>query len=71
LRWFRQKELNIPTLYVMGDQDYMFLPIVKKVVAQHFNSSKLFVIEQCGHVVNIEKAQQFNNCVLDFLKSKK
>jgi len=68
LKWFRQKELNIPTLYVMGDQDYMFLPIVRQVVSQHFNSSKLYVIEQCGHVVNIEKAQQFNQCVIDYLK---
>lgn len=69
LKWFRQKELNIPTLYVMGDQDYMFLPVVKQVVAQHFNSSKLFVIEQCGHVVNIEQANKFNDCVLNFLKN--
>ena len=67
LKWFRQKELNIPTLYVMGDQDYMFLPVVRKVVGQHFNSSKLFVIEQCGHVVNIEQANKFNDCVLNFL----
>lgn len=71
LKWFRQKELNIPTLYVMGDQDYMFLPIVRQVVNQHISSSKLFVIEQCGHVVNIEKAKQFNEGVLDFLKPKR
>jgi pimeloyl-ACP methyl ester carboxylesterase len=70
LKWFRQKELNIPKLYVMGEKDYMFLPIVKKVVTQLINSSKLFVIEQCGHVVNIEKAHQFNNCVLNFIKNK-
>jgi pimeloyl-ACP methyl ester carboxylesterase len=55
----------------MGDQDYMFLPIVRQVVNQHISSSKLFVIEQCGHVVNIEKAQQFNEGVLDFLKPKR
>jgi hypothetical protein len=24
LKWFRQVELNIPTLYVMGEEDYMF-----------------------------------------------
>jgi hypothetical protein len=24
LKWFRQSELNIPTLYVMGEEDYMF-----------------------------------------------
>ena len=46
LRWFRQVELNIPTLYVMGEEDYMFLPSVRKVVENHSKSSKLFVIQK-------------------------
>lgn len=32
LRWFREVELNIPTLYIMDPEDHMFLPTVKKVV---------------------------------------
>lgn len=71
LKWFRQVELNIPTLYVMGEEDYMFLPAVKKVVEKHYKSSKLFIIEKCGHVVNIEQAQEFNDAVLQFLHTKK
>jgi pimeloyl-ACP methyl ester carboxylesterase len=67
LRWFRQKELSIPTFYVMGEEDYMFLPSVKKVVEKHSKSSKLFVIKRCGHVVNIEQATIFNQQVLDFI----
>ncbi len=68
LKWFRQVELNIPTLYVMGEEDYMFLPIVKKVVEKHFKSSKLIVIQNCGHVVNVEQPAVFNHEVLNFLK---
>ena len=34
LKFFRQAELTIPTLYVMGAEDYMFLPTVKEVVDQ-------------------------------------
>jgi pimeloyl-ACP methyl ester carboxylesterase len=68
LRWFRQTELNIPTLYVMGEEDYMFLPYVKQVVANHINSSELFVIQNCGHVVNVEQAVVFNQKVIDYLK---
>ncbi len=71
LKWFRQVELNIPTLYVMGEEDYMFLPIVRKVVEKHYKSSLLIVIENCGHVVNIEQPSIFNNEVLDFLKKTK
>ncbi len=69
LKWFRQVELNIPTLYVMGEEDYMFLPAVKQVVESHYKSSKLFVIENCGHVVNVEQPNVFNTAVLSFMNS--
>lgn len=69
LKWFRQVEINIPTLYVMGEEDYMFLPSVRQVVQKHYRSSKLFVIENCGHVVNVEQAIHFNEAVLSFLKN--
>ena len=69
LKWFRQVELNIPTLYVMGDEDYMFLPSVKQVVESHYKSSKLFVIEKCGHVVNVEQPIIFNKNVISFLQT--
>ena len=69
LKWFRQVELNIPTLYVMGEEDYMFLPSVRKVVENHYRSSKLFVIEKCGHVVNVEQPLAFNTAVLSFLNT--
>jgi pimeloyl-ACP methyl ester carboxylesterase len=69
LKWFRQVEINIPTLYVMGEEDYMFLPSVRQVVQKHYRSSKLFVIENCGHVVNVEQAIHFNEAVISFLKN--
>lgn len=68
LKWFRQVELPIPTLYVMGSEDYMFLPAVRQVTESHYKSSKLFVIEQCGHVVNVEQPTVFNRQVIAFLQ---
>ncbi|WP_445454736.1 alpha/beta fold hydrolase [Flavobacterium sp. 25HG05S-40] len=70
LKWFRQQELNIPTFYVMGEEDYMFLPSVKKVVEKHYKSSQLFVIEKCGHVVNVEQSTIFNQQVIAFIQNK-
>jgi pimeloyl-ACP methyl ester carboxylesterase len=64
-------EINIPTLYVMGEEDNMFLPSVRQVVEKHYKSSELFVIKNCGHVVNVEKAAHFNSAVIAFLKAKK
>jgi len=69
LRLFRQIEINIPTLYIMGDEDYMFLPSVKKVTQSHYRSSSLVVIPNCGHVVNVEKPHLFNSEVISFINS--
>ncbi len=68
LRFFRAKDIKIPTLYVMGEEDYLFLPSIKNIVQKHKTSS-LFVIEKCGHVVNIEQPKVFNTQTLKFLNS--
>jgi len=66
LRLFRSKDPGIPTLYVMGDEDYMFLPPVKMTVSKH-KSAELAVIPACGHVVNIEKPILFNDVVIEWI----
>lgn len=68
LRYFREKELPIPTLYVMGSEDYLFLPPVKKIVSEH-KQSVLQVIDKCGHVCNVEQPNVFNRLSIQFLKN--
>ena len=67
LRFFRAKDIKIPTLYVMGAQDHLFLPSIKRVVKDHLKSS-LYVVENCGHVVNVEQPEDFNTKTIGFLK---
>ncbi len=66
LKYFKEKEISIPMLYVMGEEDYMFLPPVRQIVESH-TSSYLEVIEDCGHVCNVEKPAEFNRLSIDFL----
>ena len=66
LRFFRIKDSGIPTLYVMGSEDYMFLPSISKLVKNHA-SSELLIIENCGHVVNVEQPNLFNKKVIDYI----
>ena len=44
---------------------------VRKVVESHHKTSKLLVIENCGHVVNIEKWEVFNTEVIKYLRNQK
>ena len=66
LSLFRIKDTGIPTLYVMGAEDHMFLPSISKLVKDHV-SSQLLVVPNCGHVVNIEQPEFFNVQVIKFL----
>lgn len=66
LKYFKEKEMKNPTLYVMGGEDHMFLPPVKKMVG-NFKRSKLQVIDGCGHVCNIEEPELFNKISIEYL----
>ncbi|WP_068599184.1 alpha/beta fold hydrolase [Vaginella massiliensis] len=67
LRIFREVELNIPTFYIMGEEDHMFLPSVKKLVKRHFKTAELHVVQNSGHVVNVDQPQIFNEKVINYI----
>lgn len=62
------QEASAPVLYLMGDRDHMFLPMVTKLVQKHFNS-KLEVINNSGHVCNLDQPEVFNERSIQFIKS--
>ena len=68
LRYFNEKDVKLPTLYLMGDQDYMFLPQVISLVKKH-EYSELSIIEDSGHVCNVEQPEVFNRLSIDFIKN--
>lgn len=70
LKYFKEKEMDAPTLYVMGEEDHMFLPPVRKMI-QDFNHSYLEVVTGSGHVVNVDKPDEFNEISLRFLMNQK
>ncbi len=67
LRLFRQVDINIPTLYVMGSEDYMFLPSIEKLAAAH-RSAQLCVVPKSGHVVNVDQPETFNSRSISFIE---
>ena len=64
----RQNDIKTPSLYVMGAEDHLFLPSVRKAVLS-FTNAQLCVLENSGHVVNIDQPKPFNDMVIKFLKS--
>jgi pimeloyl-ACP methyl ester carboxylesterase len=68
LRVFEERDTGIPTLYIMGDEDHMFLPAARRMAQRH-RRAVLRVIERCGHVCNIERPAQFNDHSIQFMLS--
>ncbi|MCD6355104.1 MAG: alpha/beta hydrolase [Prolixibacteraceae bacterium] len=68
LQEFLLKEASAPVLYLMGDRDHMFLPMVTNLVKRHFNSH-LEVIRNSGHVCNLDQPDDFNERSIHFIKS--
>lgn len=66
LRFFRAKDIKIPTLYVMGEEDYLFLPSIQKIVSAH-QFSDLYIVQNSGHVVNVEQPEVFNEESIAFI----
>lgn len=68
LKYFNEKEVEKPVLYLMGDEDYMFLPQVMDLVRRQANSI-LKIISDSGHVCNVEQADVFNRLSLEFINA--
>ncbi|WP_053362972.1 alpha/beta hydrolase [Bacillus sp. FJAT-27251] len=67
---FEEDPVNIPTLYIMGKEDYMFLLPVEEVVKRNSFAS-LSIIEDSGHVCNVDQHKKFNELSIAFLKNLK
>ncbi|UZJ36572.1 MULTISPECIES: alpha/beta fold hydrolase [unclassified Prosthecochloris] len=68
LKYFEEKDTRIPTLYLSGEEDYMFLPAVEYIVQRHDNSS-LGIIRNSGHVCNVDQPKDFNARAIAFMQS--
>ncbi len=66
LKKLQRDFFNIPTLFVMGEEDYLFLPPVKDLVEQN-NQLSLECIENSGHVCNIDQPEKFNDASIKFI----
>ena len=61
------KHVAAPTLVIWGKQDRVLPPSHALVVAKALPHAKLVFFDHCGHLPQIERAQEFNSTVLGFL----
>jgi pimeloyl-ACP methyl ester carboxylesterase len=67
LHLLENKHYNIPQLYIMGSEDHLFLNPVLELTKEN-KYSTVSIVQNCGHVVNIEDADRFNSLSIEFIE---
>ena len=64
----RISEIKAPTLIIVGEEDILIPPKYSKILREKIQGSQLVIMKKCGHVPSIEKPEEFNETVINFLK---
>ena len=60
-------KISVPTLIIVGAEDAITPVADSEKMNQAIAGSRLVVLENAGHVSNLERTEEFNEAVLDFL----
>jgi pimeloyl-ACP methyl ester carboxylesterase len=63
----RLASLRVPTLFVLGDLDNPGVQEIAGLVLKAIPGSRKVVIKGAAHMVNLEKPEEFNEVVGEFL----
>ena len=66
----RLGDIHAPTLIITGDQDSTVPPQVQAVLARNISHANQAIVAGAGHAVSVEKAEDFNRLLLDFLSDR-
>ncbi|MHB8627903.1 MAG: alpha/beta fold hydrolase [Aggregatilineales bacterium] len=60
-------EIKVPTLVIWGDVDMLTVEKTGVLLTEKIPGARKFVFSNVAHMVNVERPQEFNQLVLDFL----
>lgn len=67
--WGRLHEIAVPTLLIVGEQDDIALHHFADTLEQEISGARRVTIAGTHHMTNMEKPEEFNRIILDFLKT--
>ncbi|MDG5788357.1 alpha/beta hydrolase [Evansella sp. AB-P1] len=78
LKWFKltrevqstsknMEKFEVPRLYISGNEDHLFVKVLKKYLPKD-RFSQLVELNNCGHVCNLEKSDEFNQYAITFIQ---
>jgi 2-succinyl-6-hydroxy-2,4-cyclohexadiene-1-carboxylate synthase len=66
--WHKLDQISCPTLLVVGENDHKFTGIALKMAAS-MRQVRVSIVDGAGHTVHLEKPNEFDHLLLNFLQS--
>ena len=63
------KNIKNKTLIIWGDKDKSYNSTQAKTLEKNISNSSLIIFEGCAHNVHLEKIEEFNRTVLNFINN--
>ena len=60
--------INVPTLIVVGAEDSITPPADSEAMSAKIEGSRLVVVEGAGHLSNVERPEEFDGALVEFLR---
>lgn len=64
----RLEEIQLPVLIISADKDSETILKIGEYINEKIECSEKVMMKDCGHFPNVEKPEEFNQMMLDFLK---
>jgi 3-oxoadipate enol-lactonase len=65
----RLAKIRAPTLVIVGENDNPDFRLIADILAENIPDARLTVIPDCWHLPPVEKPEEFNELLVDFLKT--
>ena len=65
-KWLHR--IDRPTLALWGDSDPLFPPVYAETYASLIPGARALVLDQCGHLPNIERPEAASKAIIEFVK---
>ena len=59
--------VKVPTFFISGSEDPAANPEAMKPLVDAVAGAEIHIIENCGHISNMENPESFNRAMLNFL----
>ena len=66
----RLPQISVPTLVITGSDDKLIPPQNSELMAREIPGAKLVMMEGAGHCFFVERAEETNKIIRDFIKNK-